>query len=86
MVSREIFIKNKMNRLCEYVRANFDNKGLIEEMNSYAKENVLDLVFTWNTYVKDTDAFISGLEKRYKINLTEEQHKKIYQYLDVLNI
>ena len=86
MVSKEIFIKSKMSCLCRYVRNNFDNKELISEMNRYENTDVLFLVMWFRENVKDINAFIDDLEKRFKISITEEQHNKIYKYLEVLHI
>ena len=86
MVSKEIINKSKMSWLCRYVRNNFDNKELISEMNRYENTDVLFLVMWFRENVKDINAFIDDLEKRYKISITEEQHNKIYKYLEVLHI
>ena len=73
-------------KFVEYIRFNFENKELIEELTKYIDMDVIFLILWWRDNVKSTDTFIVDMVERYNLTLNKEQYNKIFKYLEVLNI
>lgn len=87
MVTKEIFIRNSLNKFVSYMESEFSsNKDLISEMKKYKDIDIVMLLYWWNENVKSSDSFIDDISKRFSTSVDPNQRKIIRKYLDVLFI
>lgn len=87
MVTKEIFIRNSLNKFVSYMESEFSsNKDLISEMRKYKDIDIVMLLYWWNENVKSSDSFIDDISKRFSTSVDPNQRKIIRKYLDVLFI